>query len=155
MKNLLCGLSLTIIFSAFLISCDKNKNYYAVTDYTSGMLTTRHWTGYAYGFAIGDTVIAPDTLAWPKYYYRNIDTSFNIQKVNSFAVSLCGMRLVFRSVDSVSKIVTYDSTYANSQRSFLIFDYGLNTMRCELHKTGDYNAAAGKAYSSDWVISSL
>jgi hypothetical protein len=134
--------SLVLLFAVMLIfpGCKKNSNNYSVTDHTVGMNKVRTWTGYSNGYYYGDTSWAGKDITWPKWYmYTTTDSPCAVLPVNGFVVNVMGRILNWRSTDSVLKIVVFDSIYANSQRSFLIWDYGQDTMRLEFHRMMGWN----------------
>ena len=138
-----------------IFSCGKNTNNYSVTDHTVGMVKIRAWSGYTYGYARGDTLWDTVHVAWPEYFYHTItDTSFSVQKINGFAINVDGVVLIFRTVDSVNKIMRFDSTYANSTTSFLIWNFGQDTMHYEFHKIYGHNDSAMKYYETNKILHS-
>lgn len=150
MKHLSIPLALLGVLA--ILCCSKSKNTYTVTDHTVGMLNSRHWQGKAYGNVKGDTVIEGNHTDWPKHYDRNVDTDFSIDKINGFVVNANSAILVFRTVDSAAEFVNYDSVYASSAKSFLVWDFGHDTMHLEFHQITGSNAAAGTYYESNWVL---
>ncbi len=151
MKNLFPTLVFALILLGLVFSCNKDNNNYEVADYTRGMLESRRWQGRAYGYIKGDTLIPPatDSIDWPKYYYRNMDTTFALSRVNAFVLDVAGKRVKFLSIDSNIKRKEFDSTYANSARTLLVYDWGKDSMYFEYHRVGEHNSAAGRAYEDN------
>jgi len=145
-KNLFSALICGLILLGLVFSCNKDNNNYELADYTLGMINSRTWHGYTYGYVKGDTVISGATMDWPKGFSRTIDTTFAIFKVNSFVLDAAGARIKFFTIDSALKRKEFDSTYAHSARSFLVYDWNKDTVYFEHHKVDDFNAAAGRAY---------
>ena len=155
MKYLLILVALFLCITLIIPGCNKNTNNYSVTDHTTGMIKIRSWSGYAFGNSRGDTLWNTVHVAWPEYFCHTVtDTSFSVLKVNGFSINVEGTELAFRSVDSVNKIVKFDFTYANSATSFLIWDFGQDTMYYEFHKIYGHNDSANKYYETNQVLRS-
>src|ERR1022692_3341214 len=113
MKKIFHTVSVFCFIVWAFLSCSKGGNNYSAADHTVGLVNIiRAWSGTANGYIKGDTMYPGDTThyAWPKAYSRVItDTTFPVQKVNGFDVSVLAENINYSSTDSVNKIVKFDT----------------------------------------------
>src|SRR4051812_43906650 len=102
MKNLILYISLFFIFIV-ISGCHRNDNNYTAADHTVGMLNVRTWSGTANGNTAKDTLIGTTNTKWLAHFSRTItDTTFAVQKIDGFSISILGTTLQFVSTDSVT-----------------------------------------------------
>ena len=152
MKKLLISFALTC---AVMISCNKKSNDYSLTDYTTGMITLRQWSGNVYGYRKGDTLFPGDTThyEWPKVFNRALtDSSFSLSRINGFAVNVLGYTLNYRSTDEVAKTRRFDSVITGSLNAVLIYYYEKDSMSFENHVVSGYNSRASQYYQTNIML---
>lgn len=152
MKNLIY---LSALVSSIIIvfgACNKSSNSYTVTDHTVGMVNVRLWSGTANGYTKGDTLLTSgDTTytAWPKIYSRLIhDSSFSVQKINGFEVSVLGTPLAYRLTDSVNKTIRFDSLVTGSLTGILIYYFNKDSMTFQYDNVFGYNVPDSQYYQA-------
>jgi hypothetical protein len=137
-----------LILACSLPGCIKSSSY-SVTNHTVGVVGTRAWSGTISGYEQTDTVRLPDTahVSWASPFSRTIsDTTFNIEAVNGFLVSVLGTSFNYISTDSTHGIVLFDTTLAGSATSKLTYYYAADSITYEYHHVTGYNAASGLYY---------
>ncbi len=140
------------LFSPFFLffSCGKSSGGgYTNTDHTVGMIKIRAWSGYIYGYIIGDTMLPVDTThyPWPKYFYHAVnDTSFEVGKIDGFTITMPGTTLPYRFTDPATKLERFDTTLGNAVPSFLMYYPAIDSMSYEFHQLNGLNVNANKYY---------
>ncbi len=159
MKKTLFSVSLLLIAAALFSQCTKSGNYSAA-DHTVGLVNvTKHFKGYAYGYYKGDTLLYPlDTThyPWTKYYYRTIDSTFSIQKVNGFLINVVGVYMNYKSTDSLTyKVVKFDTVFPGVPRSLLNYYYAKDSIYLECHHSDSLNTYSNQYYQSHIFLHTL
>ncbi len=142
-------LLISLLATAAIYSCKKGSNDYSVTDHTTGMVKMRSWSGTASGYVKTDTVLLPDTahVDWASLFNQSItDTSFSVEKINGFQVSVLAMPFNYVLTDTVNKIVRFDTTLSGSATSILTYYYGRDSMTYEFHHITGYSTHAAQYY---------
>ncbi len=144
-------LAIAAMICIMTYACTKKADY-SQTDHTVGLTSKmRSWSGSSDGHYKGDTLIPPATANedWAKIFNRIItDSSFSVQKVNGFAVSIPNMTLIYRDTDYTINAVRYDSTVAGSGTSYLLYFYLVDSAYYEYHSFYGYNSAANQYYQT-------
>jgi len=157
MKNLSLPVFLLFCTTLVFISCSKGGNSYTNTDHTVGMTDLKTWSGIAYGYYKGDTVLQGDTahIVWANTFYRVItDTSFSVQKINGYQVNALETLLNYISSDSITtKTVLFDDTVSGIVSKLTLY-YLADTMKLELHVWSGYNSAANQYYQNNVILHS-
>ena len=143
MKNVMLLLSIVTCVAIIAVACNKNSNNYSVADHTTGMVNGRLWSGNAYGYTQGDTLLTTgDTThtVWAKIFSRTItDTSFSVQKINGFEVTVLGTTLTYRLTDSTNNLIRFDSVVTGTLNAILKYNYLNGSMSYEYHNVTGYN----------------
>jgi hypothetical protein len=128
MKKLSFYIALLGAFAFFAHGCSKPGNYVSI-NHTIGMTNTMTWSGNSWGYSYGDTLEGDHHFSWPEYFNRNIvDTSFAVQNIDGFDISIMGAVLAWRSTDSVAKTVKFDSVISGSLTASLVFYYSKDSI---------------------------
>lgn len=152
MKPILPAIIILLLATVLSESCSKNG--YSTADHTTGLVNvTRSWSGYSTGYAMGDTLIPPATAPQVGALYFNhtiSDTSFSINKINGFQISVGVTPMNYLSTDATTQIVEFDTTLAGTSAvSFLKYDPVHNSMTLEYHQVGAYNNLTGHYYETN------
>jgi len=155
MKNLLSCTSALFFIALLSWGCNKGNNSYTTTDHTVGMIAVRSWSGTSGGFYKGDTAIGtnPDSV-WALHFARVItDTSFSVQKINGFALSVLGYMLDYQSTDSLTtQTVLFDSDITGTQTAVLTYYYLKDSMTFQLSVVFGYNTPANQYYQTNMFL---
>lgn len=150
MKNLLLSLSILSVV-IFVTSCKKQPNYSAA-DHTVGLTAVHLWSGNAHGNTQKDTLISGNSTKWLAAFNHNIiDSSFAIQKVDGYSISVLGATLQWVTTDSFTdKTVKFAVTLGNTTTpTTLIYYFAKDSIVLDYHKLGEYHPGTGQNYYTD------
>lgn len=158
MKNLITLASVAFC-TVIVTSCSKNSDYAAGTDHTSGMTTGKRWSGHTDGNCKMDTSYVDATTHNTEHktklkpFSRIItDSVFALEKYNDFTIKALGNWMRYRSTDSATHIVKYDTTYPGSAKSFINFNYSDGSVDMEIHKLYEQDAETGNFFQEHWYL---